>query len=718
VPDFKVESLLAARLFLQPQVAAGRVYFVSDLSGRLSLYAMDRAGSVPEPLLPPDVALMTPTLLEALPFYAFPKLDKMIVMIDQNGDENYQPMVVPLAGGIPEPLFPQFAGMQCTLDHADAERNLIILGVDHRVEPVVETYLADLNSGELTLLGSSPYGFHLDGANEDLTRVVLGESYEEGDVALFLWERPSEKPEHPERSSAAVGAGEPREHPERSSAEVRAAESKEAGSLAHQAAPFDSGLKPSAQDAQGDGLAEPSAQDAQADPAGTPPGSAQDALKAIFGVPMAQRAAGQEVPLNGIHSAHPVGHDGILMHCTLFDDRRGLACFTVGRPEDVQPVEITGGVHSGDGELDSVSHLAGNRYLVQYNIDGASWAYEATYDAAARRMILGPVICGEGALANGMAESIRYDQASGTYAISFSTASSPSQLVLVPGDAPKQVTFLTRNRVLGIPEHLLAGGEDAGFTSHDGLHIPARLYLPAPALGYEGKRPMVVYIHGGPQSQERPDFTWFSMPLIQFLTLNGMAVFVPNVRGSTGYGLDYTKRVDRDWGGADRLDHVAGLASLANHPRVDTRRAGVMGRSYGGYMTLMQVGMHPDLWSAAVDMFGPYNLVTFLERIPATWRPYFEIVLGHPERDREWLLERSPSTHLHRLACPMLVIQGRNDPRVVAAESEDLVRTLQAQGKDVSLLLFENEGHDVTKLENKVRCYTEIARFFSERLGV
>jgi len=645
MPGFKVESLLAARLFLQPQLAADRVYFISDLSGRLSLYAMDRAGSVPEPLLPPDVALMTPVLLEGLPFYAFPKLDKMIVMIDQNGDENYQPMVVPLAGGIPEPLFPQFAGMQCTLDHADAERNLIVLGVDHRVEPVIDTYLADLNSGELTLLGSSPYGFLLGGANEDLTRVVLGEGYEEGDAALFLWERPSTPP------------------PE------------------------------------------------------LPGGSAQDALKVIFGVPMAQRAEGQRVPLNGIHSAHPVGHDGILMHCTLFDDRRGLACFTAGRPEDVQPVEITGAVHSGDGELDSVSHLAGDRYLVQYNIDGASWAYEGTYDEAARRMVLGAVVCGQGALANGTAESIRYDEASGTYAISFSTANSPSQLVLVAGDAPKQVTFLTRNRVLGIPEHLLAGGEDAGFTSHDGLHIPARLYLPAPALGYEGKRPVVVYIHGGPQGQERPDFTWFSMPLIQFLTLNGMAVFVPNVRGSTGYGLDYTKRVDRDWGGADRLDHVAGLASLAGHPRVDTRRAGVIGRSYGGYMTLMQVGMHPDLWSAAVDMFGPYNLVTFLERIPATWRPYFEIVLGHPERDQEWLLERSPSTHLHRLACPMLVIQGRNDPRVVAAESEDLVRTLQAQGKDVSLLLFENEGHDVTKLENKVRCYTEIAQFFGERLG-
>jgi dipeptidyl aminopeptidase/acylaminoacyl peptidase len=276
---------------------------------------------------------------------------------------------------------------------------------------------------------------------------------------------------------------------------------------------------------------------------------------------------------------------------------------------------------------------------------------------------------------------------------------------------------LTRNRVLGIPQEHLAEGEDAGFVSHDGLHVPARLYLPAPELGFEGKRPVVFYIHGGPQGQERPDFTWFSMPLIQFLTLNGLAVFVPNVRGSHGYGLDYVKRVDRDWGGLDRLDHVVGLESLKGHPRVDASRAGVVGRSYGGYMTLMQVGMHPDLWSAAVDMFGPFNLLSFLERIPETWKPYFHIALGHPERDRDFLVERSPSTHLHQLACPMLVIQGRNDPRVVAAESEDLVRTLQGQGKDVSLLLFENEGHDVTKFENKVRAYTEITRFFAEKLG-
>ena len=224
-------------------------------------------------------------------------------------------------------------------------------------------------------------------------------------------------------------------------------------------------------------------------------------------------------------------------------------------------------------------------------------------------------------------------------------------------------------------------------------------------------------MHGGPQGQERPNFAWFSMPLIQALTLEGFAVFVPNVRGSTGYGMDYMKRVDHDWGGQDRLDHVHAMTEvLPNDERVDASRAGVVGRSYGGYMTLTLAGRHPELWSAAVDMFGPYDMFTFLDRIPPTWKPYFELAIGHPERDKDFLTEISPKTHMDNLACPMLVIQGKNDPRVVEQESADLVEAMRAQGKDVDYLMFEDEGHDVLKLPNKVRCYETIVDFFKKHL--
>jgi dipeptidyl aminopeptidase/acylaminoacyl peptidase len=106
------------------------------------------------------------------------------------------------------------------------------------------------------------------------------------------------------------------------------------------------------------------------------------------------------------------------------------------------------------------------------------------------------------------------------------------------------------------------------------------------------------------------------------------------------------------------------------------------------------------------------------ERIPATWKPYFKIALGDPENadERAFLIERSPKTHLHNMSAPMLVIQGRNDPRVVAAESEDLVRELKSKGKDIELLVFEDEGHDVLKYENRVTCYSAIADFFAKHL--
>lgn len=628
----KIESLLSARLFLSPQLVGERLFFLSNLSGRLSLYAMDRTGSVPEPLLPADIALMTPELLGGEPFYVFPGLGQVLVMIDRNGDENYQPYFVPMDGGIPVPVFGErFAGQQLTCQHCDPERNIAIFNVDPRTDPLQHTFLADLATLEITELGASLYGNFYLGADEDYGQIALGDGYTQGDHVLYLWTR-----EAPTR-------------------------------------------------------------------------------RRLFGVPLDERAPGQTVPLNSISQVQFTPGNGLLFVTSLFDDRYGLGYFSLADPDAVRPVEVFGAVHTGVGELDHLEHLAGDRYLVGYNIDGCSWAYEGVFDEANLRLTLARVICGQGALSNGVLQSIRYEKASGRYALAFSTATSPAQLYIVePGGSG--VRQLTRERPLGIAPSLLAAGEDASYISHDGLRISARLYLPAAELGFTGPRPVIFYIHGGPQSQERPDFTWFSMPLIQFFTLNGFAVFVPNVRGSHGYGLDYTKRVDRDWGGLDRLDHVAAFAHLKADPRLDMSRVGVMGRSYGGYMTLTLIGRHPELWRAAVDMFGPYNLLTFMERIPEAWKTYFYLAVGHPERDRAFLIERSPSTHLPNLACPLLVIQGRNDARVRAVESEDLVQALRGQGKQVELLIFEDEGHDVTRLENKIRCYNEIVRFFKEWL--
>jgi dipeptidyl aminopeptidase/acylaminoacyl peptidase len=371
------------------------------------------------------------------------------------------------------------------------------------------------------------------------------------------------------------------------------------------------------------------------------------------------------------------------------------------------------------GELVELAHLDEARYMLVFNIDGCSWVYEGDFDEKKRVMTILHTLVGKKPLDSGMLERVHYDAKSDMFTFSLSTAISPTQIYTVKGRKRRKVALHTNEKVLGIPDGYLSKGEDASFSSHDGLRVSARLYLPAGGLGFKGPRPVVYYVHGGPQGQERPDFAWFSMPLIQYLTLRGFAVFVPNVRGSTGYGLSYTKHVDRDWGGQDRLDHVHAMTKvLPKDKRLDVQRAAIVGRSYGGYMTLIQAGMHPDLWQATCDMFGPYDLLTFSERIPATWKPYFKIALGDPEKaeERAFLVERSPKTHLNNMSAPMLVIQGRNDPRVVAAESEDLVRELKSKGKQIDLLVFEDEGHDVLKYENRVSCYTAIADFFAKHL--
>jgi acetyl esterase/lipase len=630
--SFTIESLLSARLFLSPQLVGNRIFFISDLSGRLSLYAMNKNGSVPEPMLPRDIALQNPALMESESFAVFPRLGKILVMIDRDGDEAYQPMFVPLDGGIPEPVFgDRFKGEQVLCSHADPARNYAAFQVDPRTDPNAQAYLANLETRELTDLGTSLYGNWFVGHNDDYSKIVLVDRYTEGDEVVYLWER-------------------------------------ETGNR-----------------------------------------------RVLYGVPLEQQREGETIPLNAInHCYFAAGDKGLLFYTSLFDDKYGLGYLTLDAPQEPQPVQIAGTAHQGMGELNGLKQLHGDHYTLEYNVDGVSWVYEGAFDETARCFQIERTLVGEGLLSNGVKQHLDYEKESGHYALSFSTATSPSQLYTIEDD---KVEPRTHERILGIPQKVLAPGEDASYVSHDGLSVSARLYLPSPELGFAGKRPVVFYIHGGPQGQERPDFTWFSMPLIQFFTLNGFAVFVPNVRGSTGYGLDYMKRVDRDWGGLDRLDHVAAFKQLRSNPQLDMERVGVMGRSYGGYMTLTLAGRHPELWKAACDMFGPYNLSTFMDRIPETWKTQFYLSLGHPEKDRELIVDRSPSTHLHQLACPLLVIQGHNDPRVVERESRDLVEQLRAQGKDIELLVFENEGHDVLKFENKVRCYNAIVSFFAQHLN-
>jgi pimeloyl-ACP methyl ester carboxylesterase len=628
----RIESLLSARVFAEPELVGDRLYFVSNQSGHLSLYVMDADGSVPEPLLPPQVALQNPELLGGHLFGVVESIDRILVMIDADGDENYLPYLVPLDGGFPERVSDAFEGGRSHLVELDREHGIAYFARESREEASISAVRVDLASRAAETLWQSPYGAFVAAWAPDHSRVVLSDGYTMGDVVLY-----------------EIIDGERR---------------------------------------------------------------------MLFGTPIDERERGARVVLSGIRSAHATASGaGVLVVNSLSDDAGGLGYLDLSAPGELVPVPIAGLTHAGAGELDKLQHLDGDRFALHYNIDGCTWAYDGRFDQAARSFDVERVVVGDGELAGGVLHGLDYDTVSGRFALSFCTATSPTQLYVVAEDGPSPVR-LTRERALGVAPELLARGEDASFESHDGLRVSARLYLPAPELGFEGPRPLVYYVHGGPQSQERPDFAWFSMPLVQILALEGFAVFVPNARGSTGYGLAYSKRVDHDWGGLDRLDHVHAMTEvLPRDERVDVSRAGVVGRSYGGYMTLTLAARHPELWGAAVDMFGPYDLISFMERLPETWKPYFALAVGDPDTDREFLVERSPRTHIAAISCPLLVIQGQNDPRVVERESRDVVEELRGLGRDVEYLVFGDEGHDVLKLGNRVRCYDAIVGFFSEHLG-
>ncbi len=263
---------------------------------------------------------------------------------------------------------------------------------------------------------------------------------------------------------------------------------------------------------------------------------------------------------------------------------------------------------------------------------------------------------------------------------------------------------LTNIRVIGASESILGMAETHHYPSFDGLKMEALLWK-SPADRSNGHT--LIFPHGGPQAADRKYF-W---SLYQFLLTEGYDIFQVNYRGSTGYGTAFTKMIERDWGGAPRKDMLAGIEYLLENKLADRDKLFVIGGSFGGYMTLLLHGRHADYFRAAVDIFGPSNLFTFVESVPEFWKPLMDEWVGNPERDRDKMTEDSPITYLDTMTKPMLVIQGANDPRVVKAESDQIVEKLRAAGREVEYMVLEDEGHGFSKKENELKVYKAVADF-------
>lgn len=269
---------------------------------------------------------------------------------------------------------------------------------------------------------------------------------------------------------------------------------------------------------------------------------------------------------------------------------------------------------------------------------------------------------------------------------------------------------VTHSSHAGIPRTTFVEPELIRYPTFDGREIPAWFYRPADT---GGRWPVVVYVHGGPESQAQP--LLHSIP--QYLISRGYAVLAPNVRGSSSYGKTYAHLDDVE----KRMDSVADLAHTAYwlqaQPGVDPRRIAVYGGSYGGFMVLAALTTYPDLWAAGVDIVGISNFVTFLENTGPYRRSAREAEYGSLERDREFLTRISPIHHVDKIKAPLMVIHGANDPRVPPGEAEQIVEALRARNIPVEFLVYHDEGHGVVKLENKLHAYPKIAAFLDRHLS-
>ncbi|MGH3357569.1 MAG: prolyl oligopeptidase family serine peptidase [Nocardioidaceae bacterium] len=250
-------------------------------------------------------------------------------------------------------------------------------------------------------------------------------------------------------------------------------------------------------------------------------------------------------------------------------------------------------------------------------------------------------------------------------------------------------------------------------TAADEEEIPCFVYRPPDdAEADEVSGGVVIDIHGGPEAQAERVFN----PLVQAMVGAGLTVLVPNVRGSTGYGKRWYSLDD----GRLRLDAVADLLALrAWVPEVggDVDRVALYGGSYGGYMVLAGLAMQSHAWRAGVDVVGMSSLVTFLENTSEYRRAVREREYGSLERDRRFLEAASPITYLDHIAAPLFVIHGANDPRVPLSESEQIKRALDDRGVPCELMVFEDEGHGLTKRASRLAAYPAVLSFLVDQLG-
>jgi dipeptidyl aminopeptidase/acylaminoacyl peptidase len=286
-----------------------------------------------------------------------------------------------------------------------------------------------------------------------------------------------------------------------------------------------------------------------------------------------------------------------------------------------------------------------------------------------------------------------------------------------PGDlwvynlASRHADQLTFSAIASLRATPLPPSQIVHYKTFDGKTITALLWMPF-NLKRDGSNPALVLPHGGPTGQ-MVDY-WNTD--VAALVSRGYICIAPNPRGSTGYGLDFQKANFQDLGGGDLKDEIAGVEFLKATGYVDPKRIGITGGSYGGFMTLMAVGKTPDIWAAAVELYGIINWSTMLKSSDPSLNEYLKALLGNPEENRKIYSDDSPITYIRNEKAPLLVLQGDNDPRVPKEEAQQVVDILKKEGHSVDVHYYANEGHGFVKRENQIDSIRRTVAWFDQYL--
>ena len=380
-------------------------------------------------------------------------------------------------------------------------------------------------------------------------------------------------------------------------------------------------------------------------------------------------------------------------------DLLALAKITMGKDDVPGAIEVI--AERPDAELDAFAvNEAGTTIALSWNVGGKSEL--AFYDVKTSKMTAGPSLPAE------IVVALRFSKDGKRLGMIVNGSNSPPDVWLLD-IAAKEFQRVTQSPHAGVDLTSLVRPEKVTYKAHDGVDLSGWLYRPK---GATGPVPMVLSFHGGPEAQERPSFN----STYQALLARGIGILAPNVRGSAGFGKKF---VNLD-NGALRENAIKDIESTAKYVTsagiADAKHLGIMGGSYGGYMTMAGLTQYPDLFAAGVNSFGVVNFITFFKHSEAYIAAISKTEYGDPDKEAAMLEKLSPFFKIDRVKAPTLVLHGANDTNVPVVEATQVVESLTKRGIPVEYVLFPDEGHGWRKTPNKVRAAVATVTFFEKYL--